>query len=100
MRDRGASHSDVAEHLAVSRARAEQLAGIAVRLVGGPRDGDTMYTHPAGHGRPNRQLVVMVPGGGLNYWRPGDPETDRPWAADFFPATTTPGNWVEDSTVI
>lgn len=98
MRDSGASHSEVAARLGVSRGRAQQLAGIPVRLVGGPKNGQIMRAAPEGNGRPNRQLVLAVPGGILNYWRRLAPESDGSWAADFYEGTRAPNDWIEHLT--
>jgi hypothetical protein len=99
MRDGGASHAEVAARLGVSRGRAQQLVGIPVRLVEGPCAGKILRAAPEGSGRPNRQLLVAVPGGIANYWRRVDPEPDGTWAADFYPGTTAPNDWITDLTV-
>jgi hypothetical protein len=100
MREGGASHAQVAAHLGVTRGRAQQLTGIPVRLVGGPKDGQTLPATPQGNGQPNRQLLVAVQGGtaALNYSRRLDPEPDGSWAADFYPGTRVPDNWIKDLT--
>lgn len=100
MRSGGASHADVATRFGVTRARAQQLAGIPVLLAGGPRAGETIAAAPQANSRPNRHIVVAMPEYGVvNYWRRVEPEPDESWIADYYPGTQTPPDFIEDLTI-